>query len=190
MPYFKSAEWQRILRIAEQWKEQAKWYVGDRQPVSKDFGVWTDELVRWCDEHTHLDSGPLWELYTHATDFASTTGRRRKPTQQQLDSLAAKVIGVLDRLHNVGTVAKPPTVQPAIIKPLTEAHQAAYDLICKEGPLLGKHIVNRLDLTSESLFTGKYVPELKKHGISNRPGLGYYHPDFYRPGPPKPVGKR
>jgi hypothetical protein len=74
-------------------------------------------------------------------------------------------------------------------KPLTEEHQKAFDLICKQGPLTGKQIVNRLSLTSESLFTSKYVPELRKHGIRNRRGLGYYHPDFYKPGP-EAVGKR
>jgi hypothetical protein len=78
---------------------------------------------------------------------------------------------------------------PPSPQPLTEAHQAAFDLICTAGPLTGKEIVNRLALTSESLFTGKYVPRLKEHGILNRPGLGYYHPDFYKPGP-KPVGER
>ena len=68
-------------------------------------------------------------------------------------------------------------------KPLTEAHQAAYNLICREGPLTGKEICNRLGIDSESNFTAHYVPELKKHGVLNRRGLGYYHPDFYRPGP-------
>jgi len=79
-------------------------------------------------------------------------------------------------------------------EPLTEAHQQAYDLICRGGPLTGKQIVTRLCLTSESLFTGKYVPRLKEHGVRNRRGLGYYHPNFYKPGPKptgkKPVGKR
>ena len=74
-------------------------------------------------------------------------------------------------------------------KPLTARHQKAFNLICEQGPLTGKQIVRRLLLTSESLFTGKYVPELKKHGICNLPGLGYYHPDYYKPGP-EPVGKR
>jgi len=73
-------------------------------------------------------------------------------------------------------------------KPLTEDHQKAFDLICKDGPLTGKEVVNRLGLSSQSLFTSKYVPELKKHGIENRRGLGYYHPDSYKPGP-KAVAK-
>jgi len=68
-------------------------------------------------------------------------------------------------------------------KPLTENHQKAFDLICTEGPLSGKAICNRLAIESESNFTGHYVPELKRHGVKSRRGLGYYHPDFYKPGP-------
>jgi hypothetical protein len=67
------------------------------------------------------------------------------------------------------------------LKPLTEVQQQAFDLICDEGPLTGKEVVNRLGISSESNFTAHYVPDLKKHGIENRPGLGYYHPDFYTP---------
>jgi hypothetical protein len=74
-------------------------------------------------------------------------------------------------------------------KRLTEDHQKAFDLICEHGPLTGKEVVNRLGLNSESLFTSHYVPELKRHGIENRRGLGYYHPDHYKPGP-APRGKR
>jgi len=73
-------------------------------------------------------------------------------------------------------------------EPLTEEHQKAFDLICTRGPLTGKEVVNRLGIASESLFTGRSVPELRTRGIRNRRGLGYYHPDFYKPGP-KPVGK-
>ena len=72
--------------------------------------------------------------------------------------------------------------KPAVTSiPLIEAHQQAFDLICREGPLTGKQIVTKLALTSQSLFTGHYVPELKLHGIRNRRGLGYYHPDLYKP---------
>ncbi len=78
--------------------------------------------------------------------------------------------------------ALPPSPQP-----LTEAHQAAYNLICEasargEG-LSGRQICRRLAIDSGSNFTAHYVPELRQHGIRNRRGLGYYHPDFYKPGP-------
>jgi len=68
--------------------------------------------------------------------------------------------------------------------PLTEAQQEIYNLICREGPLTASQAVNKVEmLSSESNFTTHYVPALKNHGILNRRGLGYYHPNFYKPGP-------
>jgi hypothetical protein len=67
-------------------------------------------------------------------------------------------------------------------KPLTEQQQEVYDLIKDEGPLTGPQIATRLGgLSSESVLTSHYVPALKDHGIKNRRGLGYYHPDHYSP---------
>ena len=67
------------------------------------------------------------------------------------------------------------------VVPLTESQKDAYDLIRNEGPLFGKEVVDRLGIGSESAFTTHYVPALKQHGIRNRRGLGYYHPDSYDP---------
>ena len=67
-----------------------------------------------------------------------------------------------------------------LAEPLSDSQQQAFNLICKEGPLLGRQIVNKLGIGSESTFTTHYVPSLKRHGIKNRRGLGYYHPDHYR----------
>ena len=60
--------------------------------------------------------------------------------------------------------------------PLTEEHQKSFDLIKRKGPLTGKQIVNQLGLASESVFTRHHVPELKRHGVINKRGLGYLLP--------------
>jgi hypothetical protein len=80
-----------------------------------------------------------------------------------------------------GASAAPPAgTAKAHVQRLTESQQQAFDLICKEGPLLGRQIVTRLGIGSDSTFTTHYVPALKQHGVENRRGLGYYHPDHYR----------
>jgi hypothetical protein len=104
---------------------------------------------------------------------------RRRLTPEQLIAYDAG----LESIRRQRAEIQGSTYQPNDLPPLIKDHQDAYDLICKDGPLSGKQIVNRLNITSQSLFTGKYVPELKKRGIRNRRGLGYYHPDFYNPGP-------
>jgi hypothetical protein len=106
--YFKSDEWKHIFRVLADWREAAKWYVGDREPPPKGFGAWTHELVEFCDAHTSIDSAPLWELYCHATNFVVTTGKNRNPQQEVLDLLAAKVIGILNRLEALGIVSDDP----------------------------------------------------------------------------------
>ena len=68
----------------------------------------------------------------------------------------------------------PAGLPAASLEPLTDSQKAAFDLIKKEGPLLGRQIVNRLGIGSESSFTRHYVPPLKAHGVKNRRGLGYY----------------
>jgi len=78
-----------------------------------------------------------------------------------------------DRLYEV-------PAGPENTLPLTEAQREAFILVRDEGPLTGKEIANRLGI-SESTFTRHYVPALKNHGILNRRGLGYYHPDLYHP---------
>ena len=65
--------------------------------------------------------------------------------------------------------------------PLTETQQEAYNLIVGDGPKSGKEIVRALGISSESSFTSHYVPALKKYGIVNRRGLGYYHAGTYTP---------
>lgn len=67
------------------------------------------------------------------------------------------------------------------VKPLTESQQEAFDLIVRQGPMLGRQVVDKLGIASESTFTRHYVPALKLHGILNRHGLGYYHPEHYSP---------
>ncbi len=105
-----------------------------------------------------------------------TTGTPESKATNQA-SLEAS-LGLNERLFRGGLGASTPT------SPLTEAQQDAYNLICEasragEG-LTGSQICRRLGIDSESNFTTHYVPELKRHGIKNRRGLGYYHPDFFK----------
>jgi hypothetical protein len=61
------------------------------------------------------------------------------------------------------------------VKPLTDSQQAVYDVIAKQGPLLGRQIVKLCGLESESVFTAHYVPALKRHGVKNlRDKRGYF----------------
>ncbi len=70
--------------------------------------------------------------------------------------------------------------EPEEPEPLTGQQQEAFELIRDEGPLTGPQVVSKLVIGSESTFTRHYVPALKRHGIRNKRGLGYYHPDSYQ----------
>ncbi|HWA97340.1 MAG TPA: hypothetical protein VG713_02560 [Pirellulales bacterium] len=67
--------------------------------------------------------------------------------------------------------------EDAAREPLTDDQQRAYDYIKEHGPKTAKEIVNALALASESSFTSHSVPVLKRRGVKNKPGAGYYLAD-------------
>lgn len=87
---------------------------------------------------------------------------------------------ILRRISQLPIELKHKTKPEEPLTPLTDTQREFYDLIRNEGPLTGPQIVRRLG-GSESNFTSNMVPALKQHGIVNRRGLGYYHPDTYKP---------
>lgn len=93
-----------------------------------------------------------------------------------LPSLARSSIVEIDYLLNALSRPMEEEGPDDALDPLTEKQQEAFDLIVQKGPLLGKEVCNKLGIPSESVFTKHYVPALKRHGIRNKRGLGYYHP--------------
>lgn len=82
---------------------------------------------------------------------------------------------VASRVRQGLAVGEPKPPEPAAdpLPPLTERQQEAFDLIRDHGPLTGKEIASRMGV-SESAVTGTYVPHLKRHGVRNVKGRGYY----------------
>ncbi len=108
-------------------------------------------------------------------------GEHSETLSFDLDSrMIRKALALLEVEHNAASESIDDGRQGRL-DPLTEAQQDAYDLIRDSGPLMGKEVVSKLGIGSESAFTTNYVPALKSHGIKNRRGLGYYHPDTYKP---------
>ena len=60
---------------------------------------------------------------------------------------------------------------------LTDTQTEVADWIRNAGrPVSGKEIVNALMLSSESTLTSRIIPALKRRGLKNRRGAGYYFP--------------
>jgi len=64
------------------------------------------------------------------------------------------------------------------LAPLTDSQQQVFDFIAKNPGKTGCQIVKYLagqgiELV-ESTLTRHYIPELRRHGVRNRPGFGYY----------------
>lgn len=59
-------------------------------------------------------------------------------------------------------------------EPLTDEQQRVFDYIKENPGNTSKQLVNALDLSSESALTTHFIPELKKRGVKNRRGFGYY----------------
>jgi hypothetical protein len=60
------------------------------------------------------------------------------------------------------------------LDPLTDEQQKAFDYIKANQPVAGKAICKALAISSESTFTRHFVPALRKHGVKNKRGAGYY----------------
>jgi len=61
------------------------------------------------------------------------------------------------------------------LPPLTERESLVDSLIRAEGPLSGKEICNKTGIDQSSL-TSQVIPILKKRGLRNRRGVGYFFP--------------
>lgn len=96
-----------------------------------------------------------------------------------LVDLAAKLQGVIDAEMS-GQAGEAAADNSANLQPLTDSQREVYETIRKEGPLQGPQIATKFGI-SESTLTAHYIPALKLHGIVNRRGLGYYHPETYHP---------
>jgi hypothetical protein len=97
-------------------------------------------------------------------------------TDEGVPSLVAKDMSLPEICRRLKGAIDPTATSKPRPELLTDAQQAAYDLIASEGPLQGNVIVKRLGIGSESAFTTHYVPALKRHGVKNRRGAGYYLP--------------
>lgn len=60
-------------------------------------------------------------------------------------------------------------------EPLTDTQQEVYDVITKDGPIIGKRICNAVGIPNLSTLTKDIIPVLKKRrGVKNKRGCGYY----------------
>lgn len=121
-----------------------------------------DDIQRWLRLAKVVETDPEFTNLGELTEEALTWAERESIRERIRQRVHADVESSKDALP-----------------PLTETQQEAYNLIVDKGPKLGKEIISALGISSESSFTSHYVPALKKHGIVNRRGLGYYHPDKY-----------
>ena len=122
MPSTRSEEWGQILETAHQWLSEVSVWTSDwsddhpePSPPCKGFGVWTHDIVRWCDQATNIDSRPVWDL----SALIQHTGGARPESRLELDRLAGKCVGIVQRLQNLGVVETTTTTEhqtlPSII---------------------------------------------------------------------------
>ena len=142
-------------------------------------GVFEDMDERWLKDEKEVSIGVLHKLPLPALRDTLAGWEKRKPLAKLLAAGGTKTIRTW--IGREWAAVKAKLIHVPTLKPLTEQQQKVYDLIKDKGPLTGKQIVNRLGITSESVLTSHCIPVLKDHGIKNRRGLGYYHPDHYSP---------
>ena len=106
MPSTRSEEWGQILETTHQWLSEVPAWIDDWRddrpepsPPCKGFGVWTHDIVRWCDQEISIDSQPVWDLAA----LIQHTGGARPEFRCELDRLAGKCVGIVQRLRNLGS---------------------------------------------------------------------------------------
>ena len=109
----------------------------------------------------------------------SRTRKKKQPFQVRIEGPdTAPIHAILEEIRiAIMRLLAQPTTQ-SIQQNLTDLQKEAYKLIRDEGPLLGKTIAPASG-TTESAFTAHYVPALKRCGVKNKRGAGYYLDEPY-----------
>jgi hypothetical protein len=79
---------------------------------------------------------------------------------------------IADYIHDELAKIKPAR-KPKKAPVLTASQQEVFDCIKEYGPIMGREITNKTG-TDESTITKHIIPVLKKLGVKNRRGAGYY----------------
>ena len=106
-------------------------------------------------ERAGLDSSELWEVFRIQSVV----------NQSEWPRIPLKLLQRFEAKREF----KPP------LEPLTDQQQEVFEYIREHGPKTGKEICKALGIESQSTFTRHYVPALKKHGIRNKRGAGYFY---------------
>jgi len=111
MPSFKSQQWEELLVIADQWRQVAAAYVDDPTEQPSRLGTLTYRLMNLCDEHTRIDTAPFWDFWRQVEVQTGRSALGSKVSQQAMETLLMRCVGLLDRLRLLGITTEPPAPQ-------------------------------------------------------------------------------
>lgn len=175
MPSFKNDRWKKILLIAEQWREEAIGCVDEPKMFlsTSTLGSLTYDLVQLCDaEGLHIDTAPLYNLSLQIDIQRGRSDRGRKIPPKALQERLMQCVGILERLHLLGTTNEKPindAITPTTNIALTQEDKTILETMVAEGAMT---------LTQEDLATmvgrstptiGRRLKALRENGLVHQP---------------------
>ena len=107
---FKSAVWERILLLANEWRQEAAAFVDDPSYKPRRLGTFTYDLMALCDSQGTIDTSLLWDMKCQIDIQSGKTRSGRRVRQAELEAKMMRCVGVLDRLQLLGT-AEPAAIE-------------------------------------------------------------------------------